>query len=82
MQSNYYDNVLKHLQEITTLEDLPSIQAEWTTIDAQLEESYAQYIKLEGELKAVREEGEELEALMAKGSLKEITEKTREEDEL
>jgi hypothetical protein len=57
MQSNYYDNVLKHLQEITGLPDLTSIREEWRSIDSQNEASYNYYMSLESELKSVREEG-------------------------
>lgn len=55
MQSNYYDNALKHLQAITNLDDLAKICEEWKTINSQLDNSYKQYVSLEGEIKTVRE---------------------------
>lgn len=36
MKSNYYDNLLKHLKEVTGISDLKDIVADWQSIDDTL----------------------------------------------
>ena len=61
MKSNYYDNLVKHLKEITGLGQLKDIADDWKNIDSRLEEEYYRYLELEKETKTLREEREELE---------------------
>lgn len=61
MKSNYYDNLVKHLKEITGFGELRDIAEDWENIDSRLEEEYCGYLELEKEAKRLREEREELE---------------------
>jgi predicted nucleic acid-binding Zn-ribbon protein len=61
MRSNYYDNLMKHLREITGQQDLQRIASEWQTVDSQVEAEYGEYLQLERQAKALREEREALE---------------------
>jgi hypothetical protein len=47
MKSNYYDNVMKHLKEITGHEDLNQILENWEGINDQIEAEYNCYLELE-----------------------------------
>lgn len=61
MKSNYYDNVMKHLREITSQQDLQKIIGEWQGIGSEVEKEYTEYLDLEIEMKNIREEKEKLE---------------------
>ncbi len=46
MRSNYYDNLIKHLREITGMEDLAHIIQEWQQADTHIEKEYGEYLEL------------------------------------
>lgn len=80
MKSNYYDNLMKHLREITGQQDLHRIVSEWTQLDSQVEAEYSEYLELEREGKTLREEREALERQLQRSSEKEIGGESTEEE--
>lgn len=55
MKSNYYDNVIRRLKEACGLETLPEITQLWKDLDSHLELDYADYLKLEEQIKQLSE---------------------------